>query len=304
MQVSTNQFFNSANASLSRLTEQADKLQTQISTTKRLQAPSDDVVAYRQLQLISRANADDAAYASSITMAKALLDQGDTTLGSITTQIQRAQELAVKANDGVLSDSDRKAIASELKGVIETLTQLANTQDARGNALFAGAQGGQPVTVNADGTITVNDTGQPAAIPIGSNQSIVPTETAADVFGGIPTASGGTTDLFAVLTDFAAALDAGGSQTAAASTAGDALKAALDNVTNSRASVGARGARLTLISSAMTDAGTARETQRSALEDTNVTTAITELQKTMTILQATQASFTKLSQLSLFDYLR
>ncbi len=32
--------------------------------------------------------------------------------------------------------------------------------------------------------------------------------------------------------------------------------------------------------------------------------AITELQKTMTILSATQASFSKLSQLSLFDYIR
>jgi flagellar hook-associated protein 3 FlgL len=41
-----------------------------------------------------------------------------------------------------------------------------------------------------------------------------------------------------------------------------------------------------------------------ALEDTDVTTAVTQLQKTLTILQATQASFTKLTSLSLFDYLR
>ena len=207
MQVSTNQFFNSANARMSELTAQADKLQTQIATTKRLQAPSDDVVAYRQLQLIARANADDTAYSGSITMAKTLLDQSDTTLSAITSQVQRAQELAVKANNETLSPTDLQAISSELKGIVQTLTQLANTQDARGNALFAGAQGGQPVTVNPDGTVTINDTGQPAAIPIASDQSIVATETAQDVFGGIPTASG-TTDLFKVLTDFAAALDA------------------------------------------------------------------------------------------------
>jgi flagellar hook-associated protein 3 FlgL len=303
MQVSTNQFYNSANAQMSQLTDQADKLQTQISTGKRLQAPSDDVVAYRQLQLIARANTDDTAYASSITMAKTLLDEGDTALGSITSQVQRAQELAVKANDGTLSPTDLQAISAELKGIVQTLAQLANSQDARGNALFAGTQGGQPVTVNADGTVTINDTGQPAAIPIASDQSIVATETAQDVFGGIPTTSG-TTDLFKVLTDFTAALDAGGDTTAAAASAGDALKAALDNISDSQASIGARGARLTIVSSAMTDTGTAREAQRSALEDTDVTQAITELQKTMTILQATQASFTKLSSLSLFDYLR
>ena len=54
----------------------------------------------------------------------------------------------------------------------------------------------------------------------------------------------------------------------------------------------------------MTDAATTRETERSGLEDTDVTAAITELQKTMTVLQATQASFSKLSSLSLFDYLK
>jgi flagellar hook-associated protein 3 FlgL len=71
-----------------------------------------------------------------------------------------------------------------------------------------------------------------------------------------------------------------------------------------RGSVGARSARLDLVSDQLTDTAANREIDRSALEDTDVTEAITELQKTMTILSATQASFTKLSQLSLFDYLR
>jgi len=304
MQVSTNQFYNSANAMMTSLTSQADKLQSQISTGKRLQAPSDDVVAYQQLQLIARANADDSSYAATITTAKALLDQGDTTLTTITAQVQRAQELAIKANNETLSANDRQSISAELRGIVQTLAQLANTQDARGNALFAGSQGGAPVTVNADGTVTINDTGQPAAIPIADSQSVVATETASDVFGGILDGASGTTDLFSVLTTFADALDTDASPVAASSTASDALKSALDNVANSQASLGARSARLTMLSSAMTDAGVARETQRSALEDTDVTTAITELQKTMTILQATQASFTKLSSLSLFDYLK
>ncbi|MGN6278193.1 MAG: flagellar hook-associated protein FlgL [Sphingomonas sp.] len=303
MQVSTNQFYNSANAMMTSLSSQADKLQTQISTGKKLQAPSDDVVAYQQLQTLARAGADDTSYAGTITTAKTLLDQGDTTLSSITAQVQRAQELAIEANNETLSANDRQSISAELRGIVQTLAQLANTQDARGNALFAGTQGGAPVTVNADGTVTINDTGQPAAIPIAKGQSVVATDTANDVFGGIPTASG-TTDLFSVLTTLADALDAPGSPVTAASSATDSLKAALDNVANSQASLGARNARLTMVSTAMTDAGVTRETQRSALEDTDVTTAITELQKTMTILQATQASFTKLSSLSLFDYLK
>lgn len=303
MQISTNQFYNSSNAMMSSLTEQADKLQTQISTTKRLQAPSDDVVAYQQLQSISRATANDAAYKTNMGTAQSLLDQSDSTLSSITSQIQRAQELTVEANNEALSDSDRQAISTELKSITQSLAQLANTQDSRGQALFGGTQGGNPVTINADGTVTINDTGQPAAIPIGDNQTMVPTETAQSVFGGVQTSSG-TTDLFSILTNLTAALDAGGSPTAAASAAGDALKASLNQVSDNQASIGARSARLTLVTNAMTDMAATRETQRSSLEDTDVTQAITDLQKTMTVLQATQASFTKLTSLSLFDYLK
>ncbi|TPG20612.1 flagellar hook-associated protein 3 [Sphingomonas koreensis] len=303
MQISTSQFYSQSNAQMSALTDAADLLQTQISTGKKLLAPSDDVVAYQRLQSLSRAKANDSAYTGNISMAQSLVDQSDTALSSVTAQIQRAQELTVQANSGTLSDSGRQAISTELKSIVQTLASLANTKDARGGALFGGTQGGNPVTLNSDGTVTINDTGQPAAIPIGDDQSIVATDSAARVFGGVQTASG-TTDLFSIINTLVTALDSGGDITAAASTAGDALSAAADQVSSTQASVGARGARLDLVTSNMTDTAVTRETERSSLEDTDVTAAITDLQKTMTILQATQASFTKLTSLSLFDYLK
>ena len=304
MQISTNQFYNSSLSVMSQLTEQADKLQTQISTTKRLQAPSDDVVAYQQLQLLSRATANDAAYTTNVSTAQSLLNQSDSTLSSVVSQIQRAQELATEANSGTLNDSQRQDIATELNGIISSLVSLANTTNAQGTPLFAGSQGTQPVTQNADGSVTINDTGNATAIPISDDTSVVAGNTAQDVFGGVQTNSG-TSDLFSILSTFANAMQAGGSGAAsAAATAGTALSAALDHVSNAQASVGAREKRLTLVSSAMTDMAATRETQRSSLEDTNVTQAVTDLQKTMTILQATQASFTKLTSLSLFNYLQ
>ena len=47
-----------------------------------------------------------------------------------------------------------------------------------------------------------------------------------------------------------------------------------------------------------------REITRQSIEDVDVTQAITDLQKTMTILSAAQSSFSKLSSLSLFNYLK
>ena len=122
------------------------------------------------------------------------------------------------------------------------------------------------------------------------------------VFGGIATASG-TSDIFAIVSKLANALTTNTDPTAAATEAGDSLKAALTQIGSARGSVGARAARLDLETTRLTDVATTREADRSSLEDTDVTAAITELQKTMTILSATQASFTKLSSLSLFNYL-
>jgi flagellar hook-associated protein 3 FlgL len=84
----------------------------------------------------------------------------------------------------------------------------------------------------------------------------------------------------------------------------DALKTIGDQTTAAQASIGARAARVDLVAAQQTTAATDREATRTGLEDVDVTQAITDLQKTMTVLQATQASFSKLSALSLFDYLR
>jgi flagellar hook-associated protein 3 FlgL len=46
------------------------------------------------------------------------------------------------------------------------------------------------------------------------------------------------------------------------------------------------------------------EIERGNIEGIDVQEAVVQLQKTMLALEATQASFSKLTQLSLFDYIR
>ena len=304
MQVGTSQFYDKGASQLSKLSAQADALNTQIATTKKFTAPSQDVVAYNRLSSIKQATADSSAYASNVSLAKSLLQQSDTTLGAIATQLQRASELTVQASNGTLSDANRKTIGIELQSIRDDLINLAGTTDARGQPLFGAATGATAITTASDGTVSFTGTGEVAAIPVDDGTDVRATDSAARVFGGLPASGGGTTDIFALLTSYITALNTGGDTTAASNTAADGFKNALTQVTNVQGSVGARAARLDIVSNQATDAAAARETDRSALEDTDVSTAITQLQKTMTILSATQASFTKLGQLSLFDYLR
>jgi hypothetical protein len=68
--------------------------------------------------------------------------------------------------------------------------------------------------------------------------------------------------------------------------------------------IGARGARLDIQAESLAKAANNYDIERGNLEGVDIQAAVTDLQKTMLTLQATQASFTKLSQLSLFDYIR
>ena len=297
MQISTSQFYAFNQQNMQSLTATADQLQTQISTTKRINAPSDDAVSWRRLQSLARDGADDTAYGGNLTLVGTTLSQADGTLSSITDALQQAKELAVKANSGTLSPSDRSAIADQLDTIVTNLVSYANVKDSRGAAIFADGDG-DAVTKNADGTFSFSTTG-PTSVPVGANETIQPGDSATRLFVD---ASGN--NILSTLSALSAALRGSGDVSAVAGSAGDALQAANDQAASVQAGLGARAARVDLETSRLKDVATDREATRSALEDTDVTAAITNLQKTMTTLQATQASFTKLASMSLFDFLK
>jgi len=298
IRVSTSQMFDRPLSLMSQLSAQADKAQTQIATTKKISGAADSPTAWLRLEGLKRAGADDGAYSANIKLAQGVLAQSDSTLESVESQMQRAKELALEASNGGLTDENRQAIAEELDSIRDSLFGLANTKDVRGQPLFGSATGDTAYVKNIDGTVGFVGTGDPARIPVGDGDAVQPSVSGAQAFAA------GTGDMFSVLADLSAALKAGGDISQAASDGLAGIDATLDSVAAARASVGARAARLDLSADHLVDAGEARESERSGLEDTDIPTAITQLQKTLTVLQATQASFTKLSSMSLFDYLK
>ncbi len=296
--LSSSLFFDRTSGTMSALSARAQTLQGQIASGKRLEQPSDDVAAYQQLRGLAVASADDAAVGANVGVAQTKLSTADTALTTMTAQLQHATELVIQARSGTMNDGARLAIAAELGGIAESLAGLANTRDATGQALFGGADTGAAVVANADGTHTLATSTTPS-IPIGGGDRVVPGENSTAVLG--LSRGRNAIDMLAALSD---ALKAGGDTRSALGDALDDLGAVSTQVGDVQGSLGARGARLDLVSAQLATTVTARETRRSALEDTDVTQAITDLQKTMTVLQATQASFSKLSSLSLFNYLK
>ena len=299
MRISTSQMYSRPTSMMSQLMSDADKTQTQIATTKLGVTAVTDAASYVKLQQIQRATTGDATYKSNINVAQGVLSQADQTLESVETQVQRALELATRAANDTLSDSDRASIGEELGSIRDTLYGLANTKDdIRGQPLFGGATGDTAYVTDADGTIRFAGTGEPSGIPVADGESIQPSISGQRVF-----AAGGS-DIFAVIGTLADALKSGTNVKAAAGTALDGINASLDTVALSRASIGARGARLDMKADQLTQVAETRETTRSGIEDTDIPTAVANLQKTLTVLSATQSTFTKLTSMSLFNYLK
>ena len=302
MRVTTSQAYDRPSLLMASLNSQADRLQTQVATGKKILAPSDSASGWQQLSGLKRAAADDGAYAANIKMAQSLLAATDGALDTVETQLQRAKAFAVQANSDTVTPEGRAAILKEVEAIVTDLLGAVNATDTRGQPLFGGAAGDAAYARQPDGSIAYVGQGEAAPIPVGEGIEIAATERGPRAFGGIPTANG-ESDMFAILTAFAAALQPG-AEPGGVDAAMTDLDAALDQLGTTRASVGARAFRMDLEAERLVDADVTREAARSGIEDADTATSIAELQKTLTILQATQASFTKLTSLSLFDYIR
>ncbi len=123
---------------------------------------------------------------------------------------------------------------------------------------------------------------------------------------GIVVGLGGTgdDDLLAAVKTLATALQSGSGGQAVAQTALSQLSDGLNQVSTAQTMVGARLSWIDTTNTIRTQITQQRAQQESDVGSADVTTAVTKLQQTMTALQASQASFVKLSGLSLFSLIQ
>jgi len=308
MQIGTSYSYDRSIMQMRGLSDETNRLLNELASSKRIVTPSVDPLAHSRIVTLDRTMANDKQFASNVSLASSLLDQTDDALSSVETQLQRAHELALRASNDTLSPADRAAVAAELASIVDDMFTIANATDVRGTALFGGASSGAAFTRDADGVVSFAGQGEAPPIPIGPDTNIAATDSGARIFGGIQVA-GETTDLFAIVGNLASVLSPDSTATpeeirAAIDKGIEGLDAASDRLGTARASVGARGARLELETERLASLATENEIQKTGLDGYDMQTTIAQLQQTMLTLQATQASFTKISQLSLFDYLR
>lgn len=301
MRISTVQLQLNAVSEMINRQAELGKTQQEVASGKKFLSPSDDppgaVAALdysRQIGSLDQYKVNiERAYSASITE--------EATLAAIQDKMLRLQDLALEAGNGSLGASGRSAISYEVRGLLQDILNTANTRDANGDYIFSGFESAtQPYTDAGGGVFTYNgDQGQ-RLIEIAPSTRVAASDPGARIFGGLDAAAGGKTDVFAIIADFATDLEAG---TFNVNTITD-LNTAMTSVLGARAVTGTRLNALegikTLNESFTLDA----KKNLSDVQDLDYAEAIGRLNLQLAGLEAAQQAFTRIQNLSLFNFLR
>ena len=186
MRVSTNQTFNNGLNRLQDIYSDLLNTQQQVSTGKRVNTPSDDPVAATRILNLQQDNALLSRYRNNITLATNNISEQESLLQSTLLAVQRLEELTIQAGDGALTNQDRMAISEETQEIYEQLISIANSQNARGEYLFAGSQAEQkPYVVQPDGSVVYAGDEAEREVEIASGSYVSIRDSGFDVFENI-----------------------------------------------------------------------------------------------------------------------
>lgn len=299
---STGAFYERSLGQMRDLRVSLEQLQTQVSTGVRISRGSEDPAAASRLRTLARTERLSQVQADNADkLARDLSEAGDEALG-VANLLSRARELAILAANDPTGESGRAAIAQEITQLEAELFDRANAQTLTGEPLFAGTAAGPAFVRAPDGTVSYNGNDDIASVPVAPGTELERGLTGRQIFqfdlNGTPT------NAFAVLSSLSAALQGGSPDPAAAARAAiDGLDAAIDTTTRSQTVLGTRLAWVEVVQNNQTTRAITVAEQQSDLGDTDLGDAIARLQQTLTALEASQSSFSRVANLTLFNAL-
>lgn len=375
------------------------KTQNQIATGKRVQTPADDPVASVGIMELERALKESEQFGRNADMAVNRLSLEEQAIADVGSLLLRVRELAVQGNNATIDAANRRVIATELRGRLQDLVNIANKRDANNEFLFSGfASLTQPFAQSGASISYFGDQGA-RQLAVGPNQRVADGHSGFDVFmnvaegngvfvtsasaanTGSGVISGGsvvnlpawvaddytvrftsaagdyeivdsgaavvttgvyaansaitfngvsfnmsgmpamndtftvarsrTEDIFTTMNELIATLEGPAETQAQRAQFNSRMAGALtqidatqDHLSTVRAQIGSRLSGLEATQASREDQNVELQRMASALRDIDYAEALTRMNQQLVGLQAAQASYSRISQLSLFNYLR
>ncbi|MCS3663840.1 flagellin [Salinibacter ruber] len=298
-----------------RLQRDISRLREQISSGKRINRPSDDPSSFATAERMKTLGNQLARREESIASARTFVDRTQQELDGLADLFTRAREDGVRAADDTRSADDRAAIANELRSVKgEVVDRMNSTQD--GEYIFAGnrtdtqpfgADGSANDAAPINGSLDALDGDRTR--PIGKNQDLTVNVDGKALAQYDTTAGGDPETITGALDNLIKAVDPADNSPPSGppdpdiSTALGEVEDALDHVISKGSEAGAIGRRLSTAQEQVEAASLEANERRSDAEDTDLATAISELQQRQTQLQAAFQATSSSQQTSLVNFL-
>jgi flagellin-like hook-associated protein FlgL len=185
------------------------RVQNELSTGKRLNAPSDDPGDAAIVQQLQKTLETRQAYLGNLRHAESQLAEADTAMGDLTGLLQEAKQIASANVGSDVTPDQRTAAAGIIGNIFNQALTLAN-REFEGAFLFGGDRSTQPPYTSTSGGVRYNGTGNVLSNTYDENTTQAFTVSGTDVFGGFSAQVRGTRDLAPSITAATALADLGG----------------------------------------------------------------------------------------------
>jgi flagellar hook-associated protein 3 FlgL len=273
--------------SLDQAQSNEQQLSSELSGGVSITSLSENPVGAGQNVLLLNQIQQDDSFTASSSLVTGQLQVADSALGSVVSELTQAVTLATSANNGTMNASDVKSIGNQISGILDEVQSLANTS-YEGQFIFAGGQTStapfSTSTASSPGVTTYSGDEDVNYLELPNGQKIQLNVPGDQIFQG-----SGANSVFGALNALVADYSTGTVDTSQAVNDTEALGTALNFVSQQRVTVDNSITQLSAASSAVTN------------EETQLTTAQTDLMQADIPTVSTQLSLAETQQTALED---
>jgi flagellar hook-associated protein 3 FlgL len=270
----------------------------QLSTGKRVNAPSDDPAAAAADVQNKAFQGQNDQYLQNTTNLEGKFQTTDSALSQVVTTLNQAISLGVQGASGTVTPAQQQAIAVQIQALQSQIVQIGNTS-YQGSFVFGGTatqtapftlDSTQPSGVRYNGNTAVN------TVEIAQGRSIQTNLPGSQVFQG----TGGS--VMDSLQQLVTALQSGNSASIGTATA--QVSTALNYVSQQRVFYGSGSNQLTANQSFLQQEQVSLQSQENSLVGVDLAKAATDVSRAQTAQSAALAALAKVIPQSLLDYLK
>ncbi|MGL4925309.1 MAG: flagellar hook-associated protein FlgL [Plesiomonas shigelloides] len=272
----------------------------QMERQTKILTPSDDPIGSVQIMLLQRQQASTDQYSKNIKNLMNEYSQQEALMRNGNDILERGKELVLELGDGVMTQDDHEAIANELESVRDELLGVANSQNPDGDYQFAGNKlKNKPYSVpdyvyQGDSARRSSGTAEGVTLPVNM--------TANTIFGS------GKDTVFKAIDDLTTALRNPATSQPELSklmhNAGEQIGLTTKRLNSAWGELGSHMQSLERMAGAHEDNAIMNKKMIGDIKDLDVPQAVSRLKGYELALTATQLSYSKINDMSLFNYIK